>query len=58
MALEDNFLNLDPFNFDSELEHLLCIGFLSYDDCVNSYENGDMSKADFDYCKEYFEIEN
>ncbi len=58
MALEDNFSNLDPFNFNSELEHLLYTEFLNYDDCVALYENGNMSKEDFEYCKEYFEIED
>lgn len=33
MALEDNFLNKDPQNYQTELEFLLNSGSLSFDDC-------------------------
>ncbi len=54
MASEDNFLRLDPNNFDTELESLLATSSLSFDDCEALYQNNEMSKSDFEYCKEWF----
>lgn len=56
MASEDNFLNSDPFNYDTELEYLLGSGSLSFDDCEALFESKKMSKEDFELCKEYFEV--
>ena len=54
MALEDNFLRLDPLNYNSELEELLFNGAFSFDDCKKLYENKKMSTDDFAYCKDFF----
>lgn len=54
MASEDNFLRLDPLNYDSELEELLFNGSFSFDDCKKLYKNKKMSTDDFAYCKEFF----
>jgi hypothetical protein len=56
MALDDNFLNLDPLNYDTELESLLATSSLSLDDCEALYQNGKMSKEDFEYAKDWFEF--
>ena len=40
MASEDNFLRLDPRNYDTELESLLATSSLSLDDCEALYQNG------------------
>lgn len=56
MASEDNFLNSDPFNYDTELEYLLGSGSLSFDDCEALFESKKISKEDFELCKEYFEV--
>lgn len=56
MALDDNFLNLDPLNYDTELESLLATSSLSLDDCEALYHNGKMSKEDYEYCLEWFEF--
>lgn len=55
MALEDNFLNKDPQNYQTELEFLLNSGSLSFDDCEALYNSKKITKEDFEYCKEYFE---
>lgn len=56
MASEDNFLKLNPLNYDTELESLLASSSLSLEDCKKLYENNRMSKEDFDYCVEWFEF--
>jgi hypothetical protein len=56
MASEDNFLNSDPFNYDTELEWLLALGSFSFEDYRGLYQDGKISKEDFELCKEYFEI--
>ena len=58
MASEDNFLRLDPNDYNTELESLLATSSLSLDDCEALYQNGKMSKEDFEYCKEWFETSN
>lgn len=55
MSSEDNFLSLDPFNYDTELESLLATGSLSLDDVTALYEIGAISKEEFEECKEYFD---
>lgn len=54
MAYEDNFLNLDPFNYDTELDSLLASSSLSLNDCEALYQNGKISTEDFEYCKDWF----
>ena len=56
MAYEDNFLQHDPSNYDTELESLLATSSLSLDDCEALYQNGKMSKEDFEYAKDWFEF--
>lgn len=56
MASEDNFLKLDPHNYNTELESLLAASSLSLDDCEALYQNNKMSKEDFEYCKDWFEF--
>lgn len=56
MAYEDNFLQHDPSNYDTELESLLATSSLSLEDCEALYENGNMSKEDFEYAKDWFEF--
>lgn len=56
MALDDNFLNLDPLNYDTELESLLATSSLSLEDYKKLYENNRMSKEEFEYCKDWFEF--
>lgn len=57
MASEDNFLRLDPYNcYDTELESLLATSSLSFAECEALYQNNEMSKSDFEYCKEWFEF--
>ena len=56
MALEDNFLRLDPLNYDTELESLLAASSLSLDDCEALYQNGKMSKEELDYARGWFEF--
>lgn len=55
MALEDNFLNNDPQNYQTELEFLLNSGSLSFDDCEALFGSKKITKEDFEYCKEFFE---
>ena len=57
MGLEDNFLRLDPYNYDTEIEYLLGEGIFNYDDCVALYENEMLSEEEFQYCKEFFGYE-
>ncbi len=54
MALEDNFLRLDPYNYNSEFEGLLFNGSFSFDDCETLVESNKISKEDFELCKEFF----
>nr|DAO24405.1 MAG TPA: hypothetical protein [Caudoviricetes sp.] len=56
MSYEDNFLQHDPSNYDTELESLLATSSLSLDDCEALYQNGKMSKEDFEYAKDWFEF--
>lgn len=56
MASEDIFLRLDPLNSDTELESLLATSSLSLDDCQALYQNGQMSQADYEYAKDWFEF--
>lgn len=56
MALDDNFLNLDPLNYDTELDSLLATSSLSLEDYKKLYENNRMSKEEFEYCKDWFEF--
>ena len=54
MALEDNFLRLDPYNYNSGFEGLLFNGSFSFDDCETLFESKKISKEDFELCKEFF----
>lgn len=56
MASEDNFLRLDPLNYDTELESLLATSSLSLDDCKSLYQNGKMSKEELEYARGWFEF--
>lgn len=56
MALEDNFLRLDPQNHNTELESLLATSSLSLDDCEALYQNCKMSKEELEYAKGWFEF--
>nr|DAJ74762.1 MAG TPA: hypothetical protein [Caudoviricetes sp.] len=56
MASEDNFFKLNPYSYDTELESLLATSSLSLDDCEVLYQNGKISKEDFEYCQEWFEF--
>lgn len=56
MANEDNFLKLDPRNYDTELASLLATSSLSLDDCEALYQNGKMSKEELEYAKDWFEF--
>lgn len=56
MAYEDNFLRLDPHNYDTELESLLATSSLSLDDCETLFQNGKISKEDFEYAKDWFKF--
>lgn len=56
MALEDEFLRLDPQNYNTELESLLATSSLSLDDCEALYKNGKMSKEELDYARGWFEF--
>ena len=58
MGSEDNFLRLDPYNYDTELESLLATSSLSLDDCESLYCNGKITKEDFEYCKDWFDTSN
>lgn len=56
MGCEDNFLRLDLYNYDTELESLLATSSLSLDDCEALYQNGKMSKEELDYARGWFEF--
>lgn len=56
MAYEDNFLQLDTHNYDTELKSLLATSSLSLDDCEALFQNGKMSKEDFEYARGWFEF--
>lgn len=56
MALEDEFLRLDPQNYNTELESLLATSSLSLDDCEALYKNGKISKEELDYARGWFEF--
>jgi hypothetical protein len=56
MAYEDNFLQLDPYNYDTELESLLATSSLSLDNCETLFQNGKISKEEFEYAKDWFEF--
>lgn len=56
MESEDNFLRLDPLNYDTELESLLATSSLSLDDCEALYQNGKISKEELEYAKGWFEF--
>lgn len=56
MALEDNFLRLDPNNYDTELESLLATSSLSLGDYEVLHQNNKMSIEEFEYCKDWFEF--
>lgn len=56
MGREDNFLRLDPYNYDAELESLLATSSLSLDDCEALYQNGKMSKEELEYARGWFEF--
>lgn len=56
MALEDEFLRLDPQNYNTELESLLATSSLSLGDCEALYKNRKMSKEELDYARGWFEF--
>ena len=56
MASEDNFLSLDPYNHDTELESLLATSSISLDDMEALYDIGAMSKEEYEFCLGWFEF--
>ena len=56
MGSEDNFLRLDPLNYDTELESLLATSSLSLDDCEALYQNGKISEEDIKYARDWFKF--
>ena len=56
MASEENFLRLDPNDYDTELESLLATSSLSLDDCESLYQDGKMSEEDIKYARDWFEF--
>lgn len=56
MASEDNFLSLDPYNHDTELESLLATSSLSLEDIEALYYCGAMSKEEYEFCLGWFEF--
>ena len=56
MSYEDNFLQHDPSNYDTELESLLATSSLSLDTCETLFQNGKISKEEFEYAKDWFEF--
>lgn len=56
MASEDNFLRLDPNDYDTELESLLATSSFSLGDCESLYQDGKMSEEDIKYARDWFEF--
>lgn len=54
MASEDNFLRLDPMNYDNEVESLILQGFLSLDDIEALYYNDTISRSEYEEYKNLF----
>lgn len=53
MASEDNFLNLDPYNYSTEFEYALnTIGFTAKE-LVNLFKTGQITAEEYMYGMEY-----
>ncbi len=58
MGSEDHFLNLDPYQCNTEIEYLLKIQDCSLDEITDLYRKGEISSSDFEYAKSYFMEDN
>ena len=55
IAYEDWILGRDPRNYDTELEFLLSEGVITYADCKEAFNSGDMTADEFNYCIDFFD---
>ena len=52
--MSEYFLKLDPNNYDTELDYLLDNNIFEFDDYKSFFENGKMSKEDFEKVKDFY----
>ena len=53
--MSEYFLKLDPNNYDTELDYLLDNNIFEFDDYKSFFENGKISKEDFEKVKGFYE---
>lgn len=52
--MSEYFLKLDPNNYDTELDYLLDNNIFEFDDYKSFFENGKISKEDFEKVKDFY----
>ena len=52
--MSEHFLKLDPNNYDTELDYLLGNNIFEFDDYKLFFENGKISKEDFEKVKDFY----
>ena len=52
--MSEYFLKLDPNNYDTELDYLLDNRIFEFEDYKSFFENGKMSKKDFEKVKDFY----
>ena len=52
--MSEYFLKLGPNNYDTELDYLLNNGIFSFDEFKSLYQEGKLSKEDFEKVKDFY----
>ena len=52
--MSEYFLKLDPNNYDTELDYLLDNSIFEFEDYKSFFENGKISKEDFEKVKDFY----
>ena len=52
--MSEYFLKLDPNNYDTEFDYLLDNNIFEFDDYKAFFENGKISKEDFEKVKDFY----
>ena len=55
--MSEYFLRLDPYNYDTEIDYLLDNKIFSFEEFKNLYQNGEISKDEFEQVKDFYGIQ-
>lgn len=54
--MSEYFLRLDPYNYDTEIDYLLDNEIFSFEEFKSLYQNGEISKDEFEKVKDFYGI--